>query len=153
MPSILITVHRDRFRAGTLQVLDAAGRSVLETPCLARAAAEVAAAAGNPKRDPLKRRGDTPAGSYVAPQGVVALDPPQKGFGGGWIPLDPVGGEAQAAENAGRRGLAIHGGRGDKKLVPTAGCVRVLDADFARIAGALRGAKGFVVEVREAGNG
>lgn len=149
MPSIRITVPANRNNRGTLAVLDAAGREVVSCVCLAKAAQELASKVGNSKRDPVKRYGDTPVGSYIAQKGAVALDPPQKSFGAGWIPLDPVGGQAQTAEDRGRSGLAIHGGRGNTRLVPTGGCIRVFDRDYARIVAALRGAKGFKVEVTE----
>lgn len=151
MPSIEIIIPTNRRIAGTLKVLDAAGRPIAVMPCLARAAQELSSAAGNPGRNPTKRNGDTPVGDYLAPAGVEPRAPGrQRGFGTHWIPLDPVGGQAQVAEDNGRAGLAIHGGRGDTRLVPTAGCIRVFDADFARLVAALRGAKGFKVTVQEA---
>ncbi|BCW89981.1 hypothetical protein sos41_31490 [Alphaproteobacteria bacterium SO-S41] len=150
MPSIKITLPRNRANPGTLSVLDAAGREQLTVPCLGKAAGEIATKAGNPSRNPLKRRGDTPLGTYLAHVGAAAFGRYMKSYGLGWIPIDPIGGDAQKAEDAGRTGLAIHGGRGNgPKLIPTAGCVRVGDADFAKISAALRGAKGFQVEIVE----
>lgn len=147
--SIDITLPANRRNSGVLKLLRGA-ELVVHMRCLGRAAGEKAAEAGNPTRDELKRNGDTPTGSYLAPRGVEARPKArQTGFGTHWIPLDPIGGQAQAAEDAGRAGLAIHGGRGDARLVPTAGCIRVLDKDFARLKAAIGDVKGFRVEVKE----
>lgn len=146
---IEITLPRNRHKSGVLLLLG--GERVVATMlCLGRAAGELAAAGKNPTRDPVRRNGDTPLGVYLAPRGVEARPRNrQAGFGAHWIPLDPIGGQAQTAKDNGRAGLAIHGGRGDQRLVPTAGCVRVFDKDFATLRAAIGPLKGFRVEVKE----
>jgi hypothetical protein len=152
MREITVTLPADRTQPGTLTVTDGKGRMLASMPCLGRAARELCAQGGNPSCAPTKRLGNTPLGDYVARQGVVARPKGRTtGFGTHWIPLDPVGGEAQEAEGNGRAGLAIHGGRGNARLVPTGGCIRVLDKDFARLAAALGDHVAVRVRVRAEG--
>lgn len=151
LASILITVPANRRMPGSLVLSRALAGGTAETifscACLARSAGH----ATNPDRDPMKYRGDTPVGRY-APTFVSHLPRPVTGIGRLWIGLDPDDfhhDQARAAEIGGRRGLGIHGGRGNQMLKVTHGCVRLLDrdmADLAQIAGKLR----FTVEVREA---
>jgi hypothetical protein len=151
MREILVTLPADRTEPGTLTVTDGKGKTLAAMPCLGRAARELCAQGDNPSCAPTKRLGNTPLGDYVARQGVVARPKErQRGFGTHWIPLDPVGGEAQVAEDNGRAGLAIHGGRGNARLVPTGGCIRVFDKDFARLAQVLGPAVAIRVRVRAA---
>ncbi len=144
---IIITLPDDRRKAGTL-VLQRDGKTLFSCRCLGRSAGH----ASNLKRDPLKYRGDTPLGRYCSTF-VNHLPKPITGIGALWVGLDPDdfydGSQARQAEKGGRRGIGIHGGRGDALLKPTHGCVRLLDrdmADLARIAGKLR----FTVNVVEA---
>ena len=53
----------------------------------------------------------------------------------GKVVLDPEGGPALEAKRNGRYGLLIHGGRLSpaQRLRPTYGCLRVADADMARL--------------------
>lgn len=138
---IIITLPKDRSKLGELKLfgvgqMPATDTPVFRCPCLGRSAG----AATNPSRDPLKYRGHTPTGDYAVTF-VTALARPIAGIGSLWIGLDPVGGQAQAAEDAGRTGLGIHGGRGDDVYKMTHGCIRLLDKDMvalAKIAGKLR---------------
>ncbi len=149
MPAtVLITVPKDRTKAGKLVLHDANHNPLFSCLCLARSAGH----ATNPTRDPLKYRGNTPVGKYALTH-IVHLAKPITGIGSIWCPLDPddfYDTQARKAELKGRTGLGIHGGRGDAALKATHGCVRLKDrdmADFARIAGKLR----FTVEIREEG--
>lgn len=144
-----IVLPKDRHQTGELLVT-VDGHRLPPMRCLGRAANEKAAEAHNPSHDPTRRNGDTPVGSYIARFGVTPRPSQgQRGFGTHWIPLDPIGGQAQKAEDNGRAGLAIHGGRGDDRFVPTAGCVRVHDKDFAIMRTAIGAAKDFPVEISE----
>jgi len=145
--AITITLPKDRKKPGTLVLRDDRGQTMFSCHCLGRSAGH----ASNPSRDPLKYRGDTPTGRY-ATTFVTHLPHPVTGIGLLWITLDPDnfydGSQARQAELKGRRGLGIHGGRGNIILKPTHGCVRLLDrdmADLASVAGKLR----FTVEIKE----
>lgn len=146
LSSIIITVSHDRKTPGSLALVDSAGKTAFSCRCLARSAGH----ASNPERDPMKYRGDTPVGRY-APTFVSHLPHPVTGIGQLWIGLDPDDfhhDQARQAELAGRRGLGIHGGRGNVVLKATHGCVRLLDRDMADLA-AVAGKSRFIVEVRE----
>jgi hypothetical protein len=144
---ILIEVPRNRLKTGTLTLFGHTGDQLFSCKCLARSVGHPS----NPTRDPLKYRGDTPVGKYALTF-CTALAAPIPGIGSLWIGLDPddfYDTQARKAELNGRRGLGIHGGRGDALLKPTHGCVRLADSDMrrlARFAGKLR----FPVEIREA---
>lgn len=145
---IFVLLHKNRKTPGVLTVYN--GEVALAiVPCLGDAADSLSVAKGNPTGDPTKFLGDTPSGQYIAQKGVVVLGQHVEGIGTQWIPLDPVGGQAQVAENNGRSGLAIHGGRGNDRLKPTKGCIRVFDKDFPKIRNALGSAKQVPVEVVE----
>ena len=132
---IIVTLHRDRRRAGSFELRNDAGELLLAGPALGRAAQEIATRDRNPTRDPLKPSGDTPTGTYIGRW--HKLPAYMEGFGPALIRLDPTAGDALRAKQNGRHGLAIHGGRGSARLVPTGGCVRLLDSDFERLAVAL----------------
>lgn len=129
-----ITLHEDRRQPGELALYAPGGLALGAQPlfrcsCTGRSAGH----ATNPTRDPLKFRGHTPTGDYAVTF-VTALARPSTGIGSLWIGLDPIGGQAQLAENAGRTGLGIHGGRGDQVYKMTHGCIRLLDKDMAALA-------------------
>jgi hypothetical protein len=113
--------------------------------CLGKSDNLRAARANNPTRDPLRIKGDTPLGTYhtrgVSPANII-------GIGDRWIALDPVSGDALTAKMNGRRGLGIHGGRGNDRLVPTEGCVRLFNIDFLTLAELMDG-NGAVVLIKE----
>lgn len=137
--TVTITVPADRKKPGTLVLRNADGKTLFSCRCLARSAGH----ASNPTRDPLGYRGDTPVGKY-ATTFVSHLARPITGIGKLWVGLDPddfYDTQARKAEVKGRRGLGIHGGRGNTVLKATHGCIRLLDRDmedFARIAGKTR---------------
>lgn len=144
--NVTITFKADRRQPGTLVLRDLKGATIFSCRCLGRSAGH----ASNPTRDPLRFRGDTPVGKY-APTFVSHLARPVTGIGQLWVGLDPdnfYDTQARQAEIAGRRGIGIHGGRGNTVLKATHGCVRLLDRDmedFARFAGKLR----FTVTIEE----
>lgn len=145
MRKIVAYLPKDRSQPGRLSLCDAAGDAIESWPCLGKAAGELARAAGNPKRDPLKRNGDTPLGDYAPARVQPAYG--AEGIGNEWIPIEGADGDALQARLNGRRGLAIHAGRGDARLVPTAGCVRMLQRDFDALC-ELVGDEVFEVSVR-----
>ena len=147
MPAkITIILPAGRKFSGTLTLRDEKGAVMFSCAALGRAANH----AGNPGRDALKYRGDTPAGKYALTF-ISHLPHPVTGIGDLWITLDPdnfYDTPARRAELNGRRGLGIHGGRGNLVFKPTHGCIRLLDKDIstlAMIAGKLR----FTVEIKE----
>lgn len=142
--SIIITLPRDRRVPGTLEYFDDAGTSRFRCVALGRSAGH----ATNPTRNPLRFRGHTPAGDYALTF-CTALARPVVGIGSLWIGLDPVSGQALAAEQAGRTGLGIHGGRGDQILKVTHGCIRLFDRDMTALAKVL-GKTRFTVSIVEA---
>lgn len=124
-----IEFSSDRFKPGQL-VLFEGDVPVFSAPCLGRSAG---GDADNPDRDPARPYGDTPAGRYASTF-VSRLPGAIAGIGDLFIPLDAVAGPALDAERAGRRGLGIHGGRGDDRLYATRGSIRLLDKDMAELA-------------------
>lgn len=125
-----IILPQDRTQPGVLTLFNADLNIVLKAPCLGRSAGILDRVTGRVRRDRLAYRGDTPLGNYAL-SFVTRLAKPITGIGALWVGLDPVAGEALEAERAGRRGLGIHGGRGEV-LRPTHGCVRLRDTDMAR---------------------
>lgn len=130
---LIIKLPKDRRELGELRLFapggGVSGKPIFSCLCLGRSAGH----ASNPSRDPLKYRGHTPTGLY-ATTFVTALARPIAGIGSLWIGLDPIAGQAQLAENAGRTGLGIHGGRGDDAYKMTHGCIRLRDTDMAALA-------------------
>jgi L,D-transpeptidase catalytic domain len=144
--SILISLHADRTKLGTLVLKNHKGETLFSCQCLGHSAGH----ASNPSRDPMRHRGNTPVGKFATTH-ISHLPHAVIGIGSLWCPLDPdnfYDTQARRAEIAGRDGLGIHGGRGNFIHKMTHGCVRLLDRDmqdFARIAGKLR----FTVEIKE----
>ena len=119
--------------------------------CLGRADSWRARKAGNSSRDPRHPFGDTPLGGWRAAR--IAHNRPQR-WPLGVIWLGPshgakvTSGQALEAAKQGRTGLAIHSGRGNERLIPTFGCLRLLDDDFHRLI-ELLGHVEFDVEIKE----
>ena len=144
---LLIVLPADRTRPGQMALFDAIGDQKFTAACLGRSAGIFDKVTGTVRRDRLQFRGDTPLGDYAVTF-VSQLAKPITGIGSIWIGLDPEGGEALRAEQNGRRGLGIHGGRGNSRLMPTHGCVRLTDIDMAALAKAA-GRMRFTVTIRE----
>lgn len=145
--AIRIYLPKDRFKPGILEYYTPWEERLLVCDCLGRSAGILDKLTGAVRRDPLQFRGNTPLGGY-ATTFVSHLPKPVLGIGSLWIPIDPVSGDALKAEQNGRTGLGIHGGRGNGALKPTHGCIRLRDkdmAELARIAGKTR----FTVDIRE----
>lgn len=113
---------------GTLQVSNQFGEPIgSPLPCLTKADSQRAIEAGNHDRVPSLPYGDTPWGEYMPTQ-VIIFETPHKRMGAWAIPLVGLSGQALKAMET-RHGLYIHGGRGSDRLIPTYGCVRLLDDD------------------------
>ncbi|CDO60826.1 hypothetical protein BN1012_Phect2613 [Candidatus Phaeomarinobacter ectocarpi] len=131
---IEISLPENRLNIGTLKVLDEDGNQLLaDIECRGKADNQRAAKRGNPLRHSTYPYGDTPSGEYAPTKCVVFREEIER-FGIGWIPMEGISGDAHLAKDNGRTGLAIHGGRGNERLVPTFGCVRVRDIDFRHMA-------------------
>lgn len=135
--TIRIQFSRNRWERGFLTV---AGTQ-FGCPCLGRADQAAAAKVGNPFRNPLRRNGDTPTGTYRAWVGKVLRS--ERSYGPHpVIRLDPIGGDALEAKRNGRAGLLIHGGdpaADGRSLRPTHGCVRVSNFHQKALLDALAG--------------
>lgn len=149
LPAIELDVRlpANRWNRGTLRVVDRERQVLADMPVLGKADNERAAKAGNPTRDPVRPYGDTPAGSY-APARLELFDRPRERYGRGWIAMEGVDGDALTAKENERSGLYLHAGRGNERLVPTYGCLRVRDIDFDHIAHVCKG-RDIVLTVRE----
>lgn len=100
-----------------------------DIPCRGKADNRQAIKAENPDRDPTKPYGDAPSGIFL-PSRISRFTPPRKTFGRWAIRLEGQSGQALEAKEGGRTGLAIHGNRGDIKLMATYGCIRVFERDM-----------------------
>lgn len=138
MLAIRVSLPVNRWNEGRLRLYSAGGELLLDVPARGKADDSAAALSGNPSRDPTRPYGDTPAGSY-APVSVMRRKEITPGIGAAWIPMEGATGDALKARMNGRRGLGIHGGRGDQELVATKGCIRLRDSDFARLADIMAG--------------
>ena len=142
---MLIVLPTDRVRPGRL-TLAIRGHILFTAACLGRSAGLFDRFTGTGRHDRLAYRGDTPLGDYAVTF-VSHLAKAMTGIDTLWIGLDPTAGEALQAEHAGRRGLGIHGGRGNT-FMPTHGCIRLRDKDMAELA-AIAGRMRFTVSIRE----
>lgn len=157
MPDVTIKIDftADRWQTGTLSLVDKNG-ATLAGPfrTLGKADNANAAAKGNPTRNPLRRWGDTPTGTYR----VVRLQSsgpgtnyPAYNYGpDAVIVLDPLSGDALTAKQNGRTGLLIHGGAPGEngRLRATHGCIRLSNADMAALLLALRAASNNATQFR-----
>lgn len=131
---IKIFLPADRARAGVLRVFKGPTQEyMMDRPCLGKADNARAAKAGNPTRDPALPYGDTPTGEFAVSRYFPFAETHPR-IGDGWIPMTGLSGQAEDAVRGGRTGLGIHAGRGNDRLVPTYGCVRLLDSDMAWLA-------------------
>lgn len=135
MFSIAVYLPTDRALPGFLRLWTPGGVPLLyDIPCRGKSDGQNAAANGNPKRDPTRPWGDTPAGLYATAP-VTVFSPVHATLGRIAILLEGVSGDALRAKENGRTGLAIHAGRGNDRLMATYGCIRVFDRDMELIAG------------------
>lgn len=152
--TIRIQLRKDRRIEGRLIVLETGAFF----RCLGKSDQASADAAGNPLRDPLKKMGDLPTGSYIAtrigPAGATDADIRSYGPGARWA-LRPISGDALQAWKDGRDGIEIHGGdvgapMPPNALRPTHGCCRIDNTTVNTLA-AMPGSDSFPVEVVEVG--
>jgi hypothetical protein len=147
MSKLVVVVPVGRAAVGRGVLLGEDGQIRLgPIPVLATAGDVVAAHNGNPRRDWQKPFGHTPTGSYA----VAGAVPPGASRRGkrskygllGALVLAPVGGHALVALRAGRTRFLLHGGPLDSlgRLRPTFGALRVSDADFIALMGAINDA-------------
>ncbi len=145
MRRICILLPFDRNLEGELSIQDQTGR-VTEGPFAisGRAADSIAAAHGNPQRNPLLPYGDPPCGLYKIGGirescAATGLRPDLYGRAGA-IVLLPWSGDAALADAVGRFEILIHGGalseRGELRV--TSGHFRVSDAVMAALKTELR---------------
>lgn len=134
--NLLAIFPKDRAQQGTLQLFDGNASKVGEWPCLGKADNERAKQKGNPSRDPVKRFGDTPIGTWkvrigVAQKNIAAYGPLAP------FTLWPTGGQALASHSPANRrsGIWVHGGDFNKAggLRPTFGCIRVHNETMAAL--------------------
>lgn len=139
MYRLVVSLPKDRRAAGRFSLLSPGGSVMVHGACLGKADNQRAAKEGNPKRSTTLPYGDTPTGRY-APARVREFDPPHRTLGPWAIPLIGEEGDALEAMRDGgedkppRDELYVHAGRGDEKLIPTYGCLRLLDRDLVKIA-------------------
>lgn len=121
---IRIEVPADRRKLGWLTIVG----TPFGCACYLKADNAAAAKSGNPTRDPTRRNGDTPLGTYRAVVGKAYAWSPRTYGPYRVVRLEPTGGDALTAKQNGRSGLLIHGGdlaSDGRSLRPTHGCVRV----------------------------
>ncbi len=158
---LLCSLSSNRDKLGTLEAVDSDGVVLFEAPCLARSDDMYAAKEFNKGRNPAKKGGDLPEGTYTC-----KLLAPYKDEGywhsygpNGQVSLDPIRGQALMAKANGRTGLWIHGGDPSANkwqiencggLRFTHGCLRLANDDMKRLYELLSSASGVVeMEVTE----
>jgi hypothetical protein len=153
---LVVELSSDRSDCGTLMVCSKrGGRLCGPFPVAARATDPLAAAAGNPKRNPLLRYGDTPTGGYIVTRllksGRGTRFPTVQFGANGVIVLEPVSGAAAAAEANGRFHFLIAGGRLSREgcLRSTAGGLRLTDDHLRALFSALQGNSEIYAEITE----
>lgn len=151
---IAALLPKDRTKPGTLLLLADSGAQLLAAPCLGKSDNQKAADNGNPTRDPTRPWGDTPTGMYRSAK-VRRFDPEHVTLGPYAIKLDGVSGQALEAVKGGRTELYIHAtrtndaGRGEDRLIPTYGCLRLEDDDMKALVAAI-GDTTVEIEIAEA---
>jgi hypothetical protein len=144
---LCVEVPHNRDGYGTLLLRDGAGAILFgPVPIAARSSDALAAAKGNPARNPLFCYGDTPLGEYRL---VRLIDKRQRSvlqandFGSAALVLSAVSGAAAIAEANGRFEIVLCGGRETRegRIRSTAGAMRLRDRDAAALAKLLSGAE------------
>ena len=130
---LYVELLSDRVQPGTAMLVDAEGDQRGFWSILGKADNGRAARAHNAARHPGLPYGDTPSGIYH-PSRIVMFAEEHERIGKGWLPLTGAYGMAKwATTTGGRTGLGLHAGRGNDRLVPTFGCLRLRDQDFDRL--------------------
>lgn len=130
---LLIELPQNRYNAGTFRLYGPDGRKRLFGECLGKADNARAAKASNPMRWAHAPYGDTPTGVYK-PAAIQLFGVRHARLGSGWLPLDGELGQAlYACTEGGRSGLGLHAGREGAKLIPTYGCIRVLEETWSAL--------------------
>lgn len=127
----------NRWLVGRLWLEDDAG-IIIAGPyrCRGKADSQIAAEHDNPERVTTRPFGDHPSGTYRV-AAIVKDKPPAHTYGDYFFLLDPTAGDALEAEEAERRGLAIHGGdlsHDGVTLRATEGCLRTTNAAMIALA-------------------
>jgi hypothetical protein len=145
MPRILVRLDPDRNQYGKLTLHDGQGEVIAGPfPASGRASDGPAKEHRNETHDPLMRYGDTPAGTYrvsvILGSGEGTSYSARQYGPNGLIVLDPVSGDAALADANGRYHIFIQGGAAGRgrKLRSTNGCLRLFDADLAKVIEAIR---------------
>ncbi len=145
MDRLVVEVGADRNRCGRLSLIDARGRMVCGPFAVAaRSSDALAAANGNPRRDPLLRFGDTPTGGYairqLAKSGKGTKLPAAQFGPHGIIVIEAISGDAACAEATGRFHFLISGGdlSASGQLRSTAGSLRLSNKDQRKLFAALQ---------------
>ena len=134
--TLSVTLSKDRKILGTIESRSDAGRIGGPWECYGKSDNAKAAAQGNPTRNPLKKFGDTPTGTYSLtlagqPQADTRTFGPHP-----VIMMEAKSGQClDAVSKGGRAGIWLHGGHlnGVGKLRPTYGCLRVHNATMVEI--------------------
>ncbi len=156
MARLVVRLHQDRDRCGSLALYDARGRRVCGPFAVAgRSSDSWAAVNGNPERSPLLRFGDTPTGAYkirrILKSGSrTSYDAAQFGPNG-IVVLEGVSGDAALAEANGRFHVLIIGGKrsANGELRSTAGSLRLSDEGQKLLVSALRKLRDVGCEIDE----
>ncbi len=135
MIRLIAKLPKDRTQLGTISAyVDGEHRG--QWPCYGKADNAMAAAKGNPSRNPLKQFGDTPTGTWKMIMGAKQSNTNTYGVHP-VIMLNPTGGQALNSYSPDNRrsGIWIHGGSPNRAggLRPTNGCIRVADEDMVAI--------------------
>lgn len=160
MNRLLIEFSFNRGRCGTLTFFDSRdGKVCGPYPVAGRSTDSLAAARGNPRRDPTLCFGDTPTGSYRLSQILksgkgTSLSAAEFGPHGVAV-IEAVSGAAATAEANGRFHLLIEGGRrgADGGLRSTTGSLRVANEHLRILIAAIRKAGELRCDVVESETG
>jgi hypothetical protein len=157
MHRLLIEFSPDRDRCGRLTLFDSAGRRICGGLAVAgRSTDSLAAAEGNPRRDPKLLYGDTPTGRYrlarTLKSGKGTFFPTAEFGPHGVVVLEAVAGDAALAEANGRFHILLQGGRraANGGLRSSAGALRLANDDLHLLMAALKKADELSCEIVEA---
>ena len=156
MDRLIVELLPNRDRCGGISFVNAAGRKICGPfPVACRSSDNLAAANGNPQRDPLLRFGDTPTGGYlvrrILKSGKGTAFPASRLGPHGVIVTEPVSGDAASADANGRFHFLIIGGdlSSGNKLRSTAGSLRLRNDHLRSLIKALASCSGVHCDVVE----